>query len=337
MFFTNFPTSAAAASASATWWEDPPLLDPSWSSTTAQGFHLAAIAAVAGVPLPSTIPMSTSSTPLHPASNTGTGNHLPTTGSFPSLPAPGTLASASTPSLNTHSTVPVLGTKSGAWMANYNTNVVGLDDGSKAAMIWPPAPEPSVSSSHSPTGSSYSSPGSTSRRARIQKAHQQNANTSEAPQRRSYHSDAPPSDTARSSSTAPTGSEEEDESAEKDNDPEYVDKDYSSGDPDYTELPSSSSNNASSAQGTGTASRGKKRKSADTAGRAPANRTTGQAKVFQCSGFGDCAMVFSRSEHLARHIRKHTGERPFKCRCGRAFSRLDNVGFYVTHDMPLLY
>jgi hypothetical protein len=27
------------------------------------------------------------------------------------------------------------------------------------------------------------------------------------------------------------------------------------------------------------------------------------AKTFQCKGFGDCRMVFSRSEHLARHIR----------------------------------
>lgn len=27
------------------------------------------------------------------------------------------------------------------------------------------------------------------------------------------------------------------------------------------------------------------------------------AKTFQCRGFGDCRMVFSRSEHLARHIR----------------------------------
>lgn len=25
--------------------------------------------------------------------------------------------------------------------------------------------------------------------------------------------------------------------------------------------------------------------------------------VFQCSGFGDCRMVFTRSEHLARHVR----------------------------------
>lgn len=27
------------------------------------------------------------------------------------------------------------------------------------------------------------------------------------------------------------------------------------------------------------------------------------AKTFQCRGYGECRMVFSRSEHLARHIR----------------------------------
>ncbi|CAO1619657.1 unnamed protein product [Sympodiomycopsis kandeliae] len=47
--------------------------------------------------------------------------------------------------------------------------------------------------------------------------------------------------------------------------------------------------------------------------------------VFQCQGFGNCNMTFTRSEHLARHIRKHTGERPFRCHCGKAFSRLDNL------------
>lgn len=31
-------------------------------------------------------------------------------------------------------------------------------------------------------------------------------------------------------------------------------------------------------------------------------------KTFACTGHGDCDMVFTRSEHLARHVRKHTGE-----------------------------
>ncbi|KAI9308170.1 hypothetical protein BJ944DRAFT_156733, partial [Cunninghamella echinulata] len=52
-----------------------------------------------------------------------------------------------------------------------------------------------------------------------------------------------------------------------------------------------------------------------------------EPKLFQCT-FGNCNMVFTRSEHLARHIRKHTGEKPFKCTvsgCERMFSRLDNM------------
>ena len=57
-------------------------------------------------------------------------------------------------------------------------------------------------------------------------------------------------------------------------------------------------------------------------------REGNKPKLFQCTGYGDCRMVFTRSEHLARHARKHTGEKPFQCivpNCNRMFSRFDNM------------
>ncbi|KAH9824199.1 hypothetical protein DFH28DRAFT_1162499 [Melampsora americana] len=48
------------------------------------------------------------------------------------------------------------------------------------------------------------------------------------------------------------------------------------------------------------------------------------AKIFECVLDAECFEKFSRVEHLARHERKHTKEKPFECHCLKAFTRLDN-------------
>ena len=51
-----------------------------------------------------------------------------------------------------------------------------------------------------------------------------------------------------------------------------------------------------------------------------------KGKLYKCTGYEGCHMVFNRAEHLARHMRKHTGEKPFQCDiCLKHFSRLDNL------------
>ncbi|KAK3320348.1 hypothetical protein B0T19DRAFT_286156 [Cercophora scortea] len=65
-----------------------------------------------------------------------------------------------------------------------------------------------------------------------------------------------------------------------------------------------------------------------------------KSQRFFCTDYPPCNLSFTRSEHLARHIRKHTGERPFQCHCSRRFSRLDNLRqhaqtVHVNEDIPI--
>ena len=55
-------------------------------------------------------------------------------------------------------------------------------------------------------------------------------------------------------------------------------------------------------------------------------------KSFVCPLFS-CGRLFKRMEHLRRHVRTHTMERPFACStCGKRFSRSDNLAQHVrTH------
>ncbi|ORX89345.1 hypothetical protein K493DRAFT_155420, partial [Basidiobolus meristosporus CBS 931.73] len=52
--------------------------------------------------------------------------------------------------------------------------------------------------------------------------------------------------------------------------------------------------------------------------------------------YPSCHMRFKRLEHLKRHFRVHTLERPYICThegCNKAFSRRDNLGQHLkTHE-----
>ncbi|CAN0131865.1 unnamed protein product [Lampetra fluviatilis] len=62
-------------------------------------------------------------------------------------------------------------------------------------------------------------------------------------------------------------------------------------------------------------------------------RTHTGEKPYQCNWEG-CGWKFARSDELTRHFRKHTGHRPFQCHlCERAFSRSDHLALHMKRHM----
>lgn len=65
----------------------------------------------------------------------------------------------------------------------------------------------------------------------------------------------------------------------------------------------------------------------------PLPGTVGPQRGFECPLLS-CGRLFKRMEHLKRHVRTHTQEKPYECgRCGKRFSRSDNLTQHIrTHE-----
>uniref|UniRef100_A0A1I8GRD5 Early growth response protein 1 n=1 Tax=Macrostomum lignano TaxID=282301 RepID=A0A1I8GRD5_9PLAT len=70
----------------------------------------------------------------------------------------------------------------------------------------------------------------------------------------------------------------------------------------------------------------RKRSSAEAAASPPEAGAGGDREKPHCCTVPDCDRRFSRSDELTRHLRTHTGQKPFQCPlCSRSFSRSDHL------------
>ncbi|KAJ3395877.1 hypothetical protein HDU92_004723 [Lobulomyces angularis] len=89
----------------------------------------------------------------------------------------------------------------------------------------------------------------------------------------------------------------------------------------------STNNNNSSAKAKVRKPRGRRVQTTDTLDSEALNNGK---KLFICSE-ADCGRVFKRAEHLNRHTRMHSGERPYPCHeCDKSFSRSDNLSAHIS-------